>query len=369
MSENLLYILGARNRGGVEKRFINYFIYLSKQKKHDYNYCLVINRSILEKDEKEILDNDVRLRKFYYGRNKHNYKSTIDKKGHHLMLFFKLAQVVVKYQIDIVHFITTTSLNFNFLFKKPNLKVASLYSTGHISETLLIPTIRKTSEYMFHYDCLSENVQKKLIKSLNIKGKYAHVAPGSFIDLKNTEFNFNEKENLIVWAGTLNKQKGVLLLIEFLICLKDNFKDFKLIILGEGPFKEVIQNTVISNNLTKRVSITYTNQPKKYFRKSKIFLSLQENDNYPSQSLLEAMACGNAIIATDEGETFKIVNDSNGIRVKRKASDIVEAFKELINKDLKLMSQNSRSMVLKNHIIDNYHSHLLKIYQQNRKTS
>ena len=46
--------------------------------------------------------------------------------------------------------------------------------------------------------------------------------------------------------------------------------------------------------------------------RAKIFLSIQESNNYPSQSLIEAMASGCAIIATDVGETRKLITDDCG---------------------------------------------------------
>ena len=46
-----------------------------------------------------------------------------------------------------------------------------------------------------------------------------------------------------------------------------------------------------------------------------INVQLQEDDNYPSQSLLEGMASGNAIVATDVGLTRRLVDESNGILI------------------------------------------------------
>lgn len=369
MPKNLLYILGSRNRGGVEKRFINYFVYLSQQNKHQYNYHLVINRSIIQDSERKALEIDTRLKTYYYGRKNHNFNSVLDKKGHLFLLLLKLIQMKLKYSFDIIHFITTTSLNFAFLFKKTRFKATSLYSSGHISEILSLPVIRKTSKSGFHYDCLSETVQSLLMKTLNVKAENAHTAPGSFIDLSNTKFNISEKENLIVWAGALNKQKGIPLLIDFLPYLEKEFSDFKLIILGKGEYEQELINKIEQIKLTNKVSITYTNQPKDYFRKSKVFLSFQENDNYPSQSLLEAMACGNVIIATNEGETYKIVNNSNGILIRRNAIEAKNALKQLLDNDLKTMSQNARNIVIENHTIENYHKHLLHIYNQQSETN
>jgi glycosyltransferase involved in cell wall biosynthesis len=47
----------------------------------------------------------------------------------------------------------------------------------------------------------------------------------------------------------------------------------------------------------------YEPHPEKVLRRSKIIMSLQRFTNYPSRSLLEAMACGNLPVITDVGES------------------------------------------------------------------
>ena len=68
----------------------------------------------------------------------------------------------------------------------------------------------------------------------------------------------------------------------------------------------------------------------KYLKQSKIFISIQKDNNYPSQSLLEAMACENAIIASDVGETRKLVTENEGILVPLSAEKIADAIQFLL---------------------------------------
>ena len=53
------------------------------------------------------------------------------------------------------------------------------------------------------------------------------------------------------------------------------------------------------------------------FAESSLFVSLQSENNYPSQAVLEAMACGNAVIATNVGDTRMFVNEENGYLIPR----------------------------------------------------
>lgn len=63
---------------------------------------------------------------------------------------------------------------------------------------------------------------------------------------------------------------------------------------------------------------------------SKIFLSLQNYENYPSQSLLEAISSGNYIIASDVGDTNSIVKTDFGSLVSLSIEDISIKLKDAI---------------------------------------
>ena len=61
------------------------------------------------------------------------------------------------------------------------------------------------------------------------------------------------------------------------------------------------------------------------------FFSLQENENYPSQSLLEAIACGCFCIATDCGDTGRIIKSEFGTMVHKDAHELGCAIQKVIS--------------------------------------
>ena len=98
---------------------------------------------------------------------------------------------------------------------------------------------------------------------------------------------------------------------------------------------------------------------------SSIFVSLQEGENYPSQSLLEAMACGNAIVATDVGETWRLVDAQNGTRVVPEANAVASAIVALFNDPQLAQRQvTSRRRVSEEHTPERFLAYMSKIYCQ-----
>ena len=92
---------------------------------------------------------------------------------------------------------------------------------------------------------------------------------------------------------------------------------------------------------------------------------MQRDENYPSQSLLEAMACENAVIATNVGLTKAIVKDSFGILINSNETELFNAITNLISCENKLaeMGKQARMFVMSNHKVELFHHYLMSIYK------
>ncbi len=108
-----------------------------------------------------------------------------------------------------------------------------------------------------------------------------------------------ENKDVIITTGRFVKQKGYISLIKSFKYALEQKKDIHLMILGRGKQKNKIEKLVKKRNLESNVHlIDFTKNPYPYLRKSKIFIcnSLFEG---MSNSIIEAMAIGLPIIATD----------------------------------------------------------------------
>ena len=283
-----------------------------------------------------------------------------------MFLFVSIVKIKLsKVKINLVHFINTRSLRTFFLFKNEN-KITSFYNGGSTSEGVKGKAYKKIFKRNVFIDCLSEDIRTIIInESKNPpEPQKVYVSPCSFINYENTNVDFHSKENIISFVGRLTQDKGLILLMEVLKELCYSIPQYKIYILGKGPLDSKLNTYINQNGLEKMIFTGFIPDPKIILKKSKIFLSLQKNENYPSQALLEAMACKNAIIATDVGLTRDLVNCERGILIENNSSALLKAILVLANNEnkIKFMGENAREFVLKHHTVEKYYEYLIHLY-------
>jgi GalNAc-alpha-(1->4)-GalNAc-alpha-(1->3)-diNAcBac-PP-undecaprenol alpha-1,4-N-acetyl-D-galactosaminyltransferase len=109
-----------------------------------------------------------------------------------------------------------------------------------------------------------------------------------------------------------------------------------------------------------------TGDTSKILKKSKIFVSLQQHENYPSQSLIEAIATKNIIIATDVGDTRKIVKEKYSKLISIDTYSLVEALLDLFEKEEQMDEVAELALIdLKaTHNIEKFYNYLNTIWDQ-----
>lgn len=163
----------------------------------------------------------------------------------------------------------------------------------------------------------------------------------------NTEY----KEIRLIIAARLIQRKGISYLIKAMPRILEVNSNVKLDIIGEGPLMHSLKSLTIKLKLTKNINflgyIKHEDLPN-YYQKAKILI-LPSFFEGMSNTVLEAMASGLAIISTDTGGTKELLKN-NGIIIKKKSSiDISNAVIKLINdkKKLDLYCKNSRKLAEK----------------------
>lgn len=353
----ILLLLITQNVGGVEKRFYNYCKYIAD--KTDNNYTVVVSRSLINSLGEIKFDNHNKIKKYGFNWNK---KTRFHRYIDYLSILFVLIQVSKK-KYDIIHYITGSSLLFEKLLYSKKKVFSCVDSRTEMQDITFTGSIfRRIMNLNFKIDCLDENIQNKIRKYFPDKSGNIFVSPCSFINYQDTDCSNEDKMNTICFAGRLEEFKGIHLLKDILLeIIKQT--DFNVVILGKGSYFAKIEEIIIKHDLNGRVKLGYYTDIKHVLRNSVIFLSLQKEENYPSQSLLEAMACKNAIIATDVGLTRKIVKKEFGELIKFDKDDLLNSIKKLsLKPDLLSMGALAREFALSNHNIGKFHNYLMYLY-------
>jgi glycosyltransferase involved in cell wall biosynthesis len=108
-----------------------------------------------------------------------------------------------------------------------------------------------------------------------------------------------EKGSHILAIGRLVEQKGFDVLLDAFSMVTDRLPDSDLTLLGEGPWRERLQAQASMLGVADRVSLPgIVSDPERSMATSDLFVLSSRWEGFPNV-LLEAMACGMAVVSTD----------------------------------------------------------------------
>jgi len=195
--------------------------------------------------------------------------------------------------------------------------------------------------------------------------KSVSITPCSFTDYSKCRMG-NKNNFEVAFAGRLEKDKNPVLFLEAAIILSEKYPEIIFHIMGEGRLSLEIKNKVHSSGLVNIKFHGFHPQPTEILSDTSVFVSIQTTNNYPSQSVLEAMGCGNAIIATDVGDTRMFINENNGILINHEISQLVNAIETcFLNKNLRERLGNyAYSYVRENHTIEKMAKYYVNLFDK-----
>ena len=123
-------------------------------------------------------------------------------------------------------------------------------------------------------------------------------------------------------------EKGTRFLLESSLCLRTmTKKPFRVVFIGDGPLLEADKNYVRQRGLTNYVLFTgYRKDARDILQEAHVFVNSSRTEGL-SFAILEAMALGLPLIATDQGGNRDIINDKRrcGILVPYDQPDVMAA--------------------------------------------
>jgi len=122
---------------------------------------------------------------------------------------------------------------------------------------------------------------------------------------------------------------------------------------------------ITARGLDDVIEVGFSSRPEQLLSRSLVFLSIQGEDNYHSQALMEAMACGCAIVASDVGETYRLVSDKVGFREPLDARALSDKVTWLLkHPDIAIaMGIEARRKVMSEQTVDRFGAYIENLYE------
>ncbi|MDD4836466.1 MAG: glycosyltransferase family 4 protein [Dethiosulfovibrio sp.] len=334
--------------GGMERRFARIFNTLKNKLDIDF-----ITRSCLANDYYEL------------GLTKNKI---IKIKSNILPLeIYSFFKEISSNKSEIVHFIDMGLYNFalSLLIKTFSPKTKIIVS---LCDSQIIYTKNIRNLFLRKYFLKIANAIDSLYPAINKieRSSKITVAPCSIVDTDKFKPQKN-KEKIIYFCGRMERSKNPILLLKAVkkIAPLLNEKGWKVVIVGGGSLEKAVNDYIKSEKLSSIVSHIIRGDVSSLASQSSIFLSLQKEENYPSQSLLEAMSCENAIIATDVGDTRRLVkNNVNGLLVRAIPNDVAQAIANIVNNETYFSMGRESRRIASDHSALRYCNYLIKIYKE-----
>jgi len=180
----------------------------------------------------------------------------------------------------------------NWLFKQKTLSGWGYRLSMKLSHYLVTGSEKMKKGYSEHYGLDLDKIK---------------VVP-NWINLNRFKSKNKKQTKNLIFVHWLSKRKGADMITPIVLKLKNLIKDFKLIVVGNGPYKKDLLKEIKENKLEKYIKIIGAVPNKdlaKYYEKADILIMPSMEEGFP-RVLLEAMAAGVPYVASDVGAVKEI---------------------------------------------------------------
>jgi L-malate glycosyltransferase len=257
--------------------------------------------------------------------------------------FFKLIGMVRRFNIELIHahFLLPPGLIGVCVGSLLGKKTAV---TAHGSDIMiqakkpvlgnLIKFVLKKADYVM---VVNQTLKEKVLE-LDINPDKVYITPNA-VDVE--KFNSQKKKlpldvkighekPLILFVGNLVFQKGVKYLLEAKKLMKT---DAKLLIVGDGPLRPELEMKVQKDHISDVVFAGARRDVDQIMPSADVFVLPSISEGFPI-TILEAMASGLPVVATNAGGISEVMNKDVGIMVNSSSStELATALDKILEND------------------------------------
>jgi glycosyltransferase involved in cell wall biosynthesis len=385
--------------GGAQRRFIHLFLYLKKQYPDKGIFIMtpamkkemkalygdeairdvvtvgkIIETGSINKNKTENSGERGKTKRKGFLKNNFLYKWYYFRKTRKAQkaLFEEINVLTNKHQIESFLAIYTGILPLYFYFNsgKPRPKIIFVNMDSWFSHLSVNPKKDWFKQYdLFNrahiesdrIDILSPFILEGLRKrNIKINETLCSITPCSFTDYSRCKIS--EKKNIdFIFASRLEADKNPLMYIEASAKLAKSYPHSKFIIAGDGRQSIQIKTRLSELGIPNIIYMGFVPHITELMSETSVFVSLQKENNYPSQAVLEAMACGNAIIATNVGDTHLFVNEKTGWLIPNGTEALTNTMKHCLENPEEIKSKGAYAAV---YVRDNFSIERAAAYYQ-----
>lgn len=317
-------VLYCSNRfGGAERRLIRVASEIAKE--HD---VYLVARGCTHSHLKESLDlsecSASNLKGIVAIRSKSQYWENM-----RVLLYLKKLDVEIVHVIDACGFNSVLTLWMHFLGKAVLLTVANGlyfydYERGSLDRNLEFVLPRVDVLDILYPD------QEKFYRDRASNGCMVGVTPGTFTDFELFQPSTKKEKIFAFLAARLEKQKNPQLMIDAVRQCAGALRSegYRVLICGRGWEEESIREQVAIQKLDDIVEMPGYINSKEVLPKASVLCALQSINNYPSQTIAEAAASGCFVIATDVGETYRLIDPDYSIAIEPTSDALATAMRD-----------------------------------------
>ena len=149
---------------------------------------------------------------------------------------------------------------------------------------------------------------------------------------------FNDSEKLVVCVSRLSYEKGLDIIVRAFPKLIEKDQSIYGVIVGDGPLKNEIKRLIEKVKMKDRLRLVgYSEHPGDYMQVADVVVLPSRSEGMPNV-ILEAMALGKPVVATDVGGVAEIISHNiSGLVIKPENID------ELIGSIIKILSEDEFS--------------------------
>lgn len=334
--------------------------YLLNEFAKNNNLKIDLITSSVSKYKEEDFTKNIKIYYLNVGKNKKNihFQSIKDLLIYSWKAYFFAKKLIRKNKYNLIHAFFSVPCGFLAMILKRSFIVSLMGSDVPFHN----PKFNKLDKFLFRFltpyiwkkaDCVianSETLKNSAVKVAKKNQQFKIIKGG--VDMEKFKFrkkNTKSDKFIILFVGRLHEVKNVPFLVDAFAKINKN-NDSQLWIVGGGSLykklKKQVEDLHIDDSVKFFREISHDQLPNIY-NNADVFVLPSQNEGM-SNTLLEALASGLPIIATNTGGADKLVKNNGFIVSKKSSEEIASAIEKIkSNKKLKLDFSKQSSEIAK----------------------